>query len=422
MMKIKPFSAADLLRQNSPRKFVNSNRFASLRDESPAPGLDLGRRFRSPSTKRKPDDNTSYSAILGKNLSQSINSEENTLLLDKIGVNTAKVNSLCEKVQKELTTLGAEPEICTIFNDLCEAISCINNSQTILAESQLGKKKLQDQFLPAPPKKVRQNSGLANLAPVLVNISSQQSEVTESKEEADMRKFREAVSEAEKSTLLFNLNMGKVPIMNQETISKKATLALTSMAAKAEGKLSSTPSDDAITAIDDVLSMTTGMSLFGNSTKSYVNPKDKESGAFCTIPVKYEFKDKDTRIRAETALRARCKVSCATPYPVILRECIRQVVDKVKKKFPGEFVRVNVNANKFSLSVARRGATESTWIYLRDEITLPTEVLNVSTRTVPKDFVLQNLPNGLLDFTPNKPERGRQGRKPSRMEESSQDE
>ena len=111
MMKIKPFSAADLLRQNSPRKFVNSNRFASLRDESPAPGLDLGRRFRSPSTKRKPDDNTSYSAILGKNLSHSINSEENTLLLDKIGVNTAKVSSLCEKVQKELTTLGAEPEI-----------------------------------------------------------------------------------------------------------------------------------------------------------------------------------------------------------------------------------------------------------------------------------------------------------------------
>ena len=95
---------------------------------------------------------------------------------------------------------------------------------------------------------------------------------------------------------------------------------------------------------------------------------------------------------------------------------------KGKKEIPGEFVRVNVNANKFSLSFARRGANESSWIYLWDEITLPTEVLNVSTRTVPKDFVLQNLPDGLLDFTLNKPERGRQGRKPSRMEESSQDE
>ena len=112
--------------------------------------------------------------------------------------------------------------------------------------------------------------------------------------------------------------MGTVPIMNQETISKKATLALTSMAAKNEGKLSSTPSDESIMAIDDVLSMTAGMSLFGNGTKSYKNPKDKESGSFCTLPVKYEFRDKDTRIRAETTLRSRCKVRCTTPYPVIL--------------------------------------------------------------------------------------------------------
>ena len=63
--------------------------------------------------------------------------------------------------------------------------------------------------------------------------------------------------------------MGRVPIMNHETISKKATLALVSLAAKCEGKLSSAPSEESVAAIDDVLSMTTGMSFFGNATKSY---------------------------------------------------------------------------------------------------------------------------------------------------------
>ena len=92
--------------------------------------------------------------------------------------------------------------------------------------------------------------------------------------------------------------------MNQETISKKATLALTTMAAKTEGKFSSTPSQDAVTAIDDILSVTTGMSFFGNSTKTYKNPKDTESGSYCTLPVKYKFSDKDTRIKAETTLRS----------------------------------------------------------------------------------------------------------------------
>ena len=113
--------------------------------------------------------------------------------------------------------------------------------------------------------------------------------MAESQEEADHRRFKEAVKEAERSTLIFNLDMGKVPLMNQENISKKATLALTSMAAKKEGKSTSTPREEAVAAIDDILSITTGMDLFGKSTKSYTNSMDSNSGAFCTIPVKYSF-------------------------------------------------------------------------------------------------------------------------------------
>ena len=74
-----------------------------------------------------------------------------------------------------------------------------------------------------------------------MDISQPQLQVTKSDEEAELRRFKEAVKDAERSTLIFNLDMGQVPIMNQETISKKATLALASMAAKIEGKLTSTP-------------------------------------------------------------------------------------------------------------------------------------------------------------------------------------
>ena len=88
----------------------------------------------------------------------------------------------------------------------------------------------------------------------------------------------------------------------------------------------------------------------------------------------------------------------------------------VKKKYPGEFVRVKVDAVKLSLSVARRANGDSEWTYLREDITLPREVLNVTSRTVPKDLVFGNLPEGLGNFTPTKPNRGRQGRKPSSME------
>ena len=416
-MKVRPFSAADLLRQNSPRKFAtNSSRFALLRDQSPAPGSDEGRRFRSPSVKRKTAENVSYSEVTARNVPQVQVVDDGAQLLEKVGVSTAKVNSLCEKVKGELATLGAEPEICTIFSDLCDAIKCINETQTLLAEIKSGEDKSYSSVVQAPPKRSKQVPATGKIAPTMVDISTAHQVVNETKDEADLRRFKEAVKDAEKSILIFNLNMGSVPIMNQETTSKKATLALTTMAAKTEGKFSSTPSQDAVTAIDDILSVTTGMSFFGNSTKTYKNPKDTESGSYCTLPVKYEFSDKDTRIKAETTLRSLCKVSCTTPYPMILKECIKKVIDHVKTDFPGEYVRVNVNADKLSLSVARRANKESEWTYAKEDVQLPKEVLNVSTRTVPKDLLISNLPGNSSRYTPSKPDRSRISRKPSAMD------
>jgi hypothetical protein len=55
-------------------------------------------------------------------------------------------------------------------------------------------------------------------------------------EDPVVKKFKEAIKDAERSTLIFNLDMGKVPIMNRETMNRKATLALTSMAARKEKK------------------------------------------------------------------------------------------------------------------------------------------------------------------------------------------
>jgi len=205
----------------------------------------------------------------------------------------------------------------------------------------------------------------------------------------EVKKFKEAVKDAERSTLVFNLDMGNVPILNADTISKKATLALTSMAAKAEGKNGSMPSLDAVAAIDDVLSVTKGMNFFGKATKPYKNPKDPNTGKYYTIPVKYDFKDKDTRIRAETTLRERCKVNCSTPYPTILRECIRQTVNHFQGKYPKDKVRVQVDATNMCLKVLRRPADPgSSWVSLDLPPKLPQEVLNISARSVPEGFAM----------------------------------
>ena len=64
--------------------------------------------------------------------------------------------------------------------------------------------------------------------------------------------FRECIKDAEKSTLLFNLDMGRVPIINQSTMGMKATEALTRKVAEVEGRPPSKPSADSVAVIDDV--------------------------------------------------------------------------------------------------------------------------------------------------------------------------
>ena len=87
---------------------------------------------------------------------------------------------------------------------------CINDSQAQFAEHQLGKKVYtqQELTLAAPPKKSKPSNSQNLTAPVLVDITRSAPQATESKEESDFRKFKEAVKDAEKSTLIFNLDMG----------------------------------------------------------------------------------------------------------------------------------------------------------------------------------------------------------------------
>ena len=218
---------------------------------------------------------------------------------------------------------------------------------------------------------------------------------SETEEEKKHRKFQEAIKEAERSTLCFNLDMGNTPIMNKVTISERASLALTKMATIVEGKGKSIPSPEIIESLDDVTSMVTNMELYGSKTQTY---KGKDSTGFCTVPVKYQFKDKEQKTYAEKTLRDLCKVKCSTPYPAIVRECIKQVVEHVRASHPSDYVRVNVVPKEFSLKVSRRPpGKDCPWVEYPDLLRLPDQAIDVNARKVPTGLRMFFLPEEPLE-------------------------
>jgi hypothetical protein len=209
-----------------------------------------------------------------------------------------------------------------------------------------------------------------------------------------LQAFHDAVKQSEKSTLVFNLNLGNTKTLNATTILKRATLALSDAAAKVEGNPGKPPSKDAVAALDDVMSVTENVTLYGKVTKPYVNwknDKDPANRTFFTIPVRYEFKDKDTKAEAETILRETCKVECTTPYPVRIRHCIKQAIDHLRKDYPEDYIRVNVDMDRVALKISRKNKVNG-WFHWDEPVKLPEEVLDIYSRIIPDHMIVRNLP------------------------------
>ena len=86
--------------------------------------------------------------------------------------------------------------------------------------------------------------------------------------------------------------------------------------------------------IDDALSCSQ-LEFLGFGTRKFYNNRDKtdkRNGKMCTVPVRMDFKNKETRIQAENTLRSICKVKCSIPYPRKLRTLINETIAEGKKR------------------------------------------------------------------------------------------
>ena len=410
---VQPKLASDVLRQLSPRKmlgnsFFSSNRFTSLRDNSPAGNNSFPRGFsrdRSASVKRKQDfsEQQSYADAV----TASKNAELLASSIDCCSTEIAKVQSICYGLHDKINKLDLDDPMKEILLDMCNSVTSLSSAQesilTVLKDPSLlsrlpkahsGSTRDQGNYPPL------NQSGFVTLGgPFKRPRAGPQRETIDSQmlltglqvpdgvpnpppnQNPDEKRFKDAVRDAERSTLLFNLDMGSFPTLNPEKMATQATKALSAMAAKCEGRQGSIPSEEAVAAIDDAMGVAKSVKFFGKATKTCRKNKDGTGGQYYTIPVKYEFKDKDTRMGVEAILRDKCKAQCATPYPPILRECIKQTIELVKEDYKDDYVRVNVDANNFCLKVSLRAQGKgSEWRRCGASIPLPKAALDVTSK------------------------------------------
>jgi hypothetical protein len=231
----------------------------SVRDESPA-------RQRLGSFKRKPDGSISYanaassSFQYGHLATSGLSSEK----LEELTVDITKVNSLCDKIDTAFTGI-ADENVKNVLVDVSAAIKLLNinhegivkihtNKATHPAVSNgmasLGniskRNRIQSTTSVPVPVSVQVPAPSPAYDSSSVSMGSVSSHYQSADSNPELKVFKDAVTKAESSTLVFNLDLGRIPIMNTETMSTRATLALAAMAADTENRPGSIPTDETV--------------------------------------------------------------------------------------------------------------------------------------------------------------------------------
>jgi len=417
-----PLKPSDVLRVVSPRKTIQQtnygqNRFAALaRDRS----ISADRRNRSASVKRRLDiddgtdqgrdsdiaahsDNSNQMIIVTDAETVASMTEDMTAALKVVSGIQNCLNS--EEISAPLReALGGITQVMGYIGKVAEAlVKCAKPANLILPPQSRsyasiaaeGSKKSGNPSANNAKRgrmETERGDGGSNMADLSSfrnrsNTNSQQTSASahETIYHKKKKAFAKVVSDAEKSTLIFNLNMGKTPIMNPATMQKNALLALTTLAANKEGGSTSTPSRETVETLDDAISMAKNVAFYGKTTKSYRNPKDSNSGSYCTIPVRYDFQDRTQKILVEDVLKDKCDIACTTPYPLILRECIKRAYNSVKEVYPDNGVKILVDADRMLLKIARKPKGSKTWYY-KEPVSLPLDVLDTMAKKIPENF------------------------------------
>jgi hypothetical protein len=136
---------------------------------------------------------------------------------------------------------------------------------------------------------------------------------------------------------------------------------------------------DAEEVLDDILSCSK-LEFLGTSSKLFFNNNkldDPRNNNIYTLPVRMDFKDRDTRFEAEVMLRKICKVSCSVPYPKKMRTFLNDIIKEGKVLKPDCFIRTKVDVEK--LTVEAHAKTAAGWLDLNLKRSIPLTILDNST-------------------------------------------
>jgi hypothetical protein len=191
--------------------------------------------------------------------------------------------------------------------------------------------------------------------------------------DADRKALADALAISDKTAILYDANLGTVPIANRQKLCHALSVGIRAAAvAKAEGK--GADPGEAVRLADDALSLVNNMSFMGQASA----PPNKErnpDAKHCSMPIRVEFEDRGARIHFERTIYAQCGLRATMSLPKPVRIAQKKFLDSVRGSYPDEIVMVRVDTEKLRFNVFHKPDGGPKWLAGAEWMAIPFNIL-----------------------------------------------
>jgi hypothetical protein len=195
--------------------------------------------------------------------------------------------------------------------------------------------------------------------------------------EPGLNELKDSLAKADTESIMFEADLGPNTLANRNSLAAAFSNTVRTAAITKARDAGSDPAE-AVRVMDDVLSCVTDMEFIGSASQKFINNRnanDTRNNKYCTMPIKFKFDNKDTRIHYKTSMRTFCNLQVGISLPKQVRQEQAAFLSAVRDRYPGDTVTVRPDIRARKLFALRKVGGEGPWERLPESLVLNPEIM-----------------------------------------------
>ncbi len=189
--------------------------------------------------------------------------------------------------------------------------------------------------------------------------------------------LKAALATAEKTAVVFDADLGRSPVANRATLNSAFAAGLKAATIKVAEE-SGGDANENIRIVNDALSCADNLDFLGQTTARRIDRTDPANPVtlpYCTMPVKLDFPDRNTRIHFERTLRKHCGMKASMSLPFQIRRYQSLFLKAMKNRYADRTIMVRPDTSTLSLVAFMKNEGGSGWWRCRESLAIPRGIM-----------------------------------------------